>query len=116
MMRKGTLQTIQERIQALLKRAKRLENKRAPALRRIVNLANSNSFSIADIRSALLGRRQRSKPTKKKARRGRKVAPMYKNPKTGETWSGRGRPARWLAAAEKEGRKRAEFLIKKTGR
>jgi DNA-binding protein H-NS len=112
-MPKGTLQTIRDRIQALLKHAKRLEKKRAPALRRIVNLAKTNSISIADIRGALLGGRQRSKPTKKKARGGRKVAPMYKNQKTGETWSGRGRPARWLAAAEKTGRKRAEFLIKK---
>jgi DNA-binding protein H-NS len=115
-MPKGTLQSIQERIQALLKHAKRLENKRAPALRSIVNLAKRNSLSIADIRSALLGRRGRSKPAKKKARSGRKVAPMYKNPKTGETWSGRGRPARWLAAAEKGGRKRTEFLIKKPAR
>jgi hypothetical protein len=40
-MSKGTLQTIQERIQALLKHAKRLEKKRAPALRRIVNLARA---------------------------------------------------------------------------
>jgi len=38
---------------------------------------------------------------------------MYRNSKTGETWSGRGRTARWLAAAEKAGRKRTEFLIKK---
>ena len=113
-MPKGPFQTIQKRIQALLKHAKRLEKKRAPALRRIVNLAKRNSISIAEIRSALLGGRAQSKPLKKKARRGRKVAPMYRNTKTGETWSGRGRPARWLATAEKEGRKRAEFLIKRS--
>ena len=46
--------------------------------------------------------------------RGRKVKPLYRNPKTGETWSGRGRPARWIAAAEKAGHKRTEYLIKKS--
>src|SRR5215510_12150403 len=108
-MAKRTLEAIQERISALLSQAKRLEKKRAPALRRIVNLARANSLSISDIRSALLGG---GKPGRRKTkRRTRKVAPMYKNPKTGETWSGRGRPARWLVAAEKDGHKRSEFLI-----
>jgi DNA-binding protein H-NS len=44
--------------------------------------------------------------------RGRKVEPKYRDPKTGETWSGRGAAARWIAAYEKEGRKRDEFLVK----
>jgi|RhiMethySRZTD1v2_1073278.scaffolds.fasta_scaffold2398780_1 DNA-binding protein H-NS len=112
----GTLQGIQKRIDALLSQAKRLQRKRVPALRRIVNLARANSISIAEIRAAILGGGRKGRPaTKKKTgRRKRKVAAMYKNPKTGETWSGRGRPARWLAAAEKEGRKRSEFLVKKS--
>jgi DNA-binding protein H-NS len=46
--------------------------------------------------------------------KGRKAKAIYRDPKTGETWSGRGRTARWLAAAERAGRKRAEFLIKKS--
>jgi DNA-binding protein H-NS len=45
------------------------------------------------------------------ARRGRpaKKAPLppkYRNPKTGETWSGRGRPPGWLTGRNKE-----RFLI-----
>jgi DNA-binding protein H-NS len=112
-----TLQAIQKRIDALLSQAKRLQRKRVPVLRRIVNLARANSISIAEIRAALLGGGKSRAAKKKKTRRGRakrKVAAMYRNPKTGETWSGRGRPARWLAAAEKEGRKRSEFLVKKS--
>jgi DNA-binding protein H-NS len=35
----------------------------------------------------------------------------YRNPKTGETWSGRARPARWIVALEANGRKRREFAI-----
>jgi DNA-binding protein H-NS len=48
-----------------------------------------------------------------RARKGqrRKVRAKYRDPKTGETWSGRGAPARWIAGYEKSGRKRDEFLI-----
>lgn len=40
------------------------------------------------------------------------VAIKYRDPKNSEnTWSGRGRAARWLAQYEKAGRKRDEFLV-----
>jgi DNA-binding protein H-NS len=39
------------------------------------------------------------------------VAPKFKDPKTGETWSGRGRTPRWLAAHEAKGKSREEFRI-----
>jgi hypothetical protein len=42
-----------------------------------------------------------------------KIKPMYRDSKTGETWGGRGRIARWLTAHEKAGRKRSEFLTRK---
>ncbi len=41
----------------------------------------------------------------------RAVAPKYRHPETGETWSGRGRTARWLAEEEKNGKRREDFLI-----
>lgn len=44
------------------------------------------------------------------ARRGStgvKIPPKYRNPETGETWTGRGRAPTWLAGRDKE-----EFLIK----
>ena len=49
----------------------------------------------------------------KPGRRGNfgKVKPKYRDPRTGETWSGRGAPARWIVAYEKQGKKRDEFLI-----
>jgi DNA-binding protein H-NS len=37
---------------------------------------------------------------------GAKVAPKYRNPATGTTWTGRGKPPRWL-----DGKNRADFLI-----
>jgi DNA-binding protein H-NS len=39
------------------------------------------------------------------------LVPKYRNPATQETWSGRGRPARWLTDLEAKGRKRQEFAI-----
>jgi DNA-binding protein H-NS len=45
------------------------------------------------------------------ALKGRKVAAKYLDPKTGETWSGRGATAGWVAAHEKQGRKRDQYLI-----
>ena len=36
----------------------------------------------------------------------------YRNPDTGETWSGRGRMPKWMALAQEHGRSREEFLAK----
>lgn len=111
-MRKVSLKTIERRIEALRQQADRLrEREKGPAIREIVSLMRKHGISLPDLRAQMGGRRGRKKasPT-----RGRKIKPLYRNPKTGETWTGRGRPARWIAAAEKAGRKRSEFLIKKS--
>ena len=39
------------------------------------------------------------------------VAAKYRNAVSGETWSGRGRVPKWLAAELAKGRKRDEFLV-----
>ena len=43
---------------------------------------------------------------RKAATTGRKVPPKYRNPQTGETWTGRGKEPRWIA-----GRDRTPFKI-----
>lgn len=40
------------------------------------------------------------------------VGAKYRNPANSDTWSGRGRVPRWLAALEGAGRKREEFAVK----
>jgi DNA-binding protein H-NS len=40
------------------------------------------------------------------------VKPKYRNPATGEVWSGRGRMAGWLAAKVKAGEKAQRYLVK----
>jgi DNA-binding protein H-NS len=45
-----------------------------------------------------------------------RVFPKYRNPQTSETWSGRGKQPRWLAAAIETGRKIEDFKIDEAGR
>jgi DNA-binding protein H-NS len=40
-----------------------------------------------------------------------KVAAKYRNPASGDTWSGRGLKPKWLAAALAEGKSLADFTI-----
>jgi len=50
---------------------------------------------------------------KGKSLKGRKVPPKYRNPKNSdETWTGRGRQPKWLAAELARGRSLSSFLIK----
>lgn len=35
-------------------------------------------------------------------RTGEKVAPKYKDPATGQTWTGRGKPPKWIADKDRE--------------
>ena len=43
--------------------------------------------------------------------KGSKVAPKYRNPKTGATWSGRGKRPNWLDEAIAEGNDISAFFI-----
>lgn len=53
-------------------------------------------------------------PAKKAVRKLGKVAPKYRNPANPkETWTGRGKQPRWLAAHTTKGKKLEDFLIKK---
>jgi len=50
-------------------------------------------------------------PAKKSKAAGKKVAAKYRNPATGDTWSGRGLKPRWLVAALAGGKTLADFNI-----
>lgn len=43
--------------------------------------------------------------------KGKKVSPKYRNPATGDTWSGRGLKPNWLRAAIMQGRQVEEFAV-----
>jgi DNA-binding protein H-NS len=84
----------------------------------IAKLERSNSKGIAAVHRVMsrygvtLEDLMESKPPKRHALAGVPAPVKYRDPKTGDTWSGRGRPAIWLVQAEKAGRKRDSFLVK----
>ena len=45
-------------------------------------------------------------PLTRRASAGKKVEPKYRNPETGETWTGRGKPPTWIRDVDRE-----KFLI-----
>lgn len=80
--------------------------------------AQAEGYSLAELfggRAA--GTAAATRKTTKKATKGRKlgkVPPKYRNPANkAETWTGRGKQPRWLAAQVKKGKKVEDFLIKK---
>lgn len=53
------------------------------------------------------------RPRNGHALKGRKLPPLYRNPKNrSETWAGRGNRPRWLAAALKQGKKLESFSVR----
>jgi DNA-binding protein H-NS len=73
---------------------------RAELRRRLEVMASDHGFKIGDLFDARGGK-------------GRTVAAKYVNPDDpSETWAGRGRKPRWLAAKLKNGEKMDKFLIK----
>jgi DNA-binding protein H-NS len=79
---------------------------RASFLEEVKARATSLGMSLAD----LVGLGSEEKDGKAPAD-GSQLPIKYRNPKTGETWSGRGRPARWITELEAKGRKRREFAV-----
>jgi DNA-binding protein H-NS len=69
----------------------------ADAIGHIQRLIQEHGLTAQDIFPA--GKARRSAPTAK-------VAAKYKNPLTGETWTGRGKAPKWI-----DGKDRAQFLI-----
>lgn len=114
-----TLDAIKLKIAKLEKQAATIAEKQtALGLTRIRELMHKHGLSIADIES-FVGKRRGRKPgvktangTAKTARSTTKaVAPKYADPKSGATWSGRGRAPAWI----KDVKDRSRFLIDGSG-
>jgi DNA-binding protein H-NS len=63
----------------------------ADALERVRNLIRLHNISLNDV----FERKNATKPA------ARKVAPKYRDPETGTTWTGRGRSPAWFDASRK---------------
>lgn len=84
-----------------------LQAERSAVLQQIKSLMAEHGITVAD----LSGKSFKVGTGKSSANAGRKVAPKFRNPATGETWTGRGLQPKWLKAALEGGRKLEEFAL-----
>jgi DNA-binding protein H-NS len=99
-----TLESLQAKIQKLQAQAEALAAKKSSAIiEKIKNLMAEHGLTTADIDSHVGGKKRGPKPG---AKAPSQVA-NYRDPKTGATWSGRGRAPRWIASAKN----RDKFLV-----
>lgn len=105
-MAKTALQNLLEQKAEIEKQiAEAQRTQRAEAIAQVKALMAEYGLTLADIGS------RASAPTAKPAAAPRKVAAKYRNPATGETWSGRGLKPKWLNAALAQGRSIGEFAL-----
>ena len=114
-----------QQLDALISAAKQRKTvlrKRKPIAsirKRIVDFAAAEGYSIEELFGGKAPVTTKARGAKKTAgaRTGRKlgkVAPKYRNPaNAAETWTGRGKQPRWMAALVKKGKKPEDFLIRK---
>ena len=100
-----------DRLQAELDKqiADTLRNERAGVISQIKSMMAEHGISVTDLASGRPGR----PPKIGIAEPGttRKVAAKYRDPDTGESWSGRGLKPKWLTAAIENGRNLTDFAV-----
>ena len=82
------------------------KEERSAAIAKIKALMAEYGLTVAD-----LGARAPSTPAARGPKAGGKVAPKYRHPGTGETWTGRGLQPKWLKAELAQGKKLSDFTI-----
>ena len=80
---------------------------RADAIAKVKSLMAEYGLTAADI----AGRVNAAPGPRTSASAGKKVAPKYRNPSTGETWTGRGLQPNWLKTALASGKKLTDFAL-----
>lgn len=105
MPKRDALERIQSDIHRLRQRADMLRsNRRNAEIRSIVLRMKEHAVTPEDLVAAYT----RSKVKAVRAT----VPPKFRNPISGQTWSGRGKLPRWIHAAEHAGGERQQFLIR----
>jgi len=108
-------------LDALISQAKKRKttlSKRKPIAvvrKKLTQLAKAEGYSIAELfaPTPTASRAARAPARKASKNAGKAVAPKYRNPANpSETWAGRGKQPRWLAAQTGAGKKLEDFLIR----
>ncbi|MGC4115240.1 MAG: H-NS histone family protein [Myxococcales bacterium] len=102
---KAALEKQQADLEKQLLDARRAE--RASVIAQIKSLMAEHDLSVADLGGKVIG----PKGGGKSSQAGRKVPPKYRNPASGETWTGRGLQPKWVQAALASGKKLEDFAI-----
>ncbi len=108
-------------LESLISKAKKRKttlNKRKPVTqvrKKLTQQAKTEGYTIAELFGAGATTTRAPRGTARKARKSLgKVAPKYRDPADPDnTWTGRGKQPRWLAAYTATGRGVNEFLINK---
>ena len=119
-MPKETFSALQSQIKKLQQKADAIQAKqRGPVLASLVRSMRDYGITVEELSDALekrtaTPRKTRGRPAAEKGanKTVRQVAPKYRHPDTGDTWTGRGKAPRWLSAAEASGASREDFIIK----
>ncbi|ACC69310.1 H-NS histone family protein [Paraburkholderia phymatum] len=85
---------------------KQIEEAKAREYAEVLNEIKQKMADYGITLAELGGSRAKAVKTAGRPRAG--VAPKYRDPASGSTWSGRGKPPRWIAGQERE-----KFLIEK---
>lgn len=105
-----TLQELLAQKAALEKQiAETQRQERAEAIAKVKSLMAEYGLSAADIVGKNPPAAPRSAAGSPSA--GKKVAPKYRNPATGETWTGRGLQPNWLKSALASGKSLSDFAL-----
>ena len=115
-----TYENIQKQIERLQAQAKKLESthiaKKTKAIVQVRALMKKLEVNIEDLHTA----GPKSTETKKTQKTSKKIPPIkpripveakYRDPGTGDSWTGRGKPPRWLATPICNGRSRSYWRI-----
>ena len=114
----ATLQAkINKEIEKLQKQAQVLQTKsRKPVISSLVRTMKEYNISPDELAAAygkVKSSAKAGRPAKSTKAVGVKtpVAPKYRHPASGATWTGRGKAPLWVVEAEKNGQSRQQFLI-----
>ncbi|MET3928995.1 H-NS histone family protein [Lysobacter soli] len=110
-------------LDALISQAKKRKttlSKRKPIAvvrKKLTQLAKAEGYSIGELFGGVApvapARAAKAPARKVSKNAGKSVAPKYRNPANpSETWAGRGKQPRWLAAQTSAGKKLEDFLIR----
>ena len=98
------LLSLQKEVEKQIKKVQRAEKKNT--IKKMDDMAKAAGYSSAS--EMLAGSRA------PRSDKGTKAPPMYKDPSSDKTWSGKGRVPQWMLDYEKKkGKKKADLLIEK---